>query len=378
MDISLNDLVNQCFKAIQDRIRNLRNFNIVVTGKTGVGKSTLINSMFHGNMADTGIGEPVTKEIQKHSKPGCPLVIYDTPGFELTKGQTENVKRDILKLIETGVESRDVNQMIHCIWYCVSVTGDRTFDGGELEWIKDLTSSTAKTKVPVIVVLTKAYDMDDAKVMKNQINAYNLPIAKVVPVVAQDKSFNGGAYIVRACNLEILLQVTSQCIPEELLDTLQHVQKVSLSEKKNRAHAAVATAAAAAVATGASPIPFSDAALLIPTQVTMIASITAIFGIEINKGILTALVSSTLGSAGATVLGKTAVSNILKLIPGVGTVAGAVISGSTAGVITTALGEAYILLMEKMFLGEISAQDLEGERGRQIISEAFKQGLKKR
>lgn len=35
------------------------------------------------------------------------------------------------------------------------------------------------------------------------------------------------------------------------------------------------------------PIPFSDAALLVPTQVAMIASITTIFGIEVSKGLLT-------------------------------------------------------------------------------------------
>ena len=73
------------------------------------------------------------------------------------------------------------------------------------------------------------------------------------------------------------------------------------------------------------PIPFSDAALLVPTQVAMIASITTIFGIEVSKGLLTSFVSSTIGSAGATILGKTIVANLLKLIPVAGTVAGGAI-----------------------------------------------------
>ena len=112
------------------------------------------------------------------------------------------------------------------------------------------------------------------------------------------------------------------------------------------------------------PIPFSDAALLVPTQVAMIASITTIFGIEVSKGLLTSFVSSTTGSAGATILGKTIVANLLKLIPVAGTVAGGAISGSTAGLLTAALGEAYIKVMEKVYKGELTSEDLYAESGK--------------
>ena len=78
----------------------------------------------------------------------------------------------------------------------------------------------------------------------------------------------------------------------------------------------------------------------------MIASITVIFGFEVNKSIITALLSSTIGAGGATLLGKTVVTNLLKFIPGAGTIAGGAISAGTAGVITAALGEAYIGIME--------------------------------
>ena len=62
----------------------------------------------------------------------------------------------------------------------------------------------------------------------------------------------------------------------------------------------------------------------------------------LNKSIITALLSSTIGAGGATLLGKTVVTNLLKFIPGAGTIAGGAISAGTAGVITAALGEAYI------------------------------------
>lgn len=128
---------------------------------------------------------------------------------------------------------------------------------------------------------------------------------------------------------------------------------------------------------GAVPIPFSDAALLIPTQMTMIAGITVVFGIDVNKGIITALLSSTLGTGGATVLGKTVVSNLLKLIPGAGSVVGGVISAATAGVITAALGEAYISVMEMVYNGEMKAEDINSAKGKEIMSSMFKKYLKK-
>ena len=36
-------------------------FNLAIFGKTGVGKSTLINAIFGEEVARTGIGEPVTR-----------------------------------------------------------------------------------------------------------------------------------------------------------------------------------------------------------------------------------------------------------------------------------------------------------------------------
>ena len=140
---------------------------------------------------------------------------------------------------------------------------------------------------------------------------------------------------------------------------------------------AVATAVTAAFGEGFAPIPFSDAAVLVPTQVTMIASITAIFGLEVDKGFLTGFVSSTIGTAGATVLGRTIVSNMIKLIPGVGTGIGGLISGTTAGLLTTALGEAYIIVMEMIYKGEMTREDLDSKEGKATMKRIFREELKK-
>ena len=61
-------MAQQCIDAINDKIKNLKKLNIIVVGKSGVGKSTLINGLFRGNFAETGLGRPVTSKIRKKEK----------------------------------------------------------------------------------------------------------------------------------------------------------------------------------------------------------------------------------------------------------------------------------------------------------------------
>ncbi|KAF5046659.1 50S ribosome-binding GTPase [anaerobic digester metagenome] len=377
MQIDTDKMAQQCIDAINDKIKNLKTLNIMVVGKSGVGKSTLINSLFRGNFAETGLGRPVTSEIRRKVKKDYPLAIYDTPGFELSSGQQNKVKDEILDIISKGFASKDINDAIHCIWYCVNVGGNRTFDESEINWLKEFTSENKVTQVPIIVVLTQAIPKKKAAEMKNHVEKENLDIVKVVPVLAQDMDFDE-EYIARAYGLDQLIDVMAEVLPNELQSTLQNVQKASLDSKKRAAQAVVAAAVAGSFGEGFTPIPFSDAALLIPTQVGMIAGITVIFGLDISKSFLTSFVSATIGSAGATVLGKTLVSNLLKLIPGVGTVAGGLISGTTAGLLTTALGSAYIMIMETVYKGEIDKDKLYTAEGQKEMTRLFKEELKKK
>lgn len=375
MEISLDKIAQDCITAISERIKNLNTLNIIVAGKTGVGKSTLINSMFRDNLAETGIGKPVTQHMRKISKKGIPLNIYDTKGFELGKDAQKEVKKEILDTIKSGMSGTDVNKAIHCIWYCINTASNRV-EPEEIEWLRDLAKENSVTEVPVIIVLTQAFSKPNAEQMKNLIQDENLDIVQIVPVLAQDFVFDESLPPIKAYGLDALLAVMTEVLPEELQDTLQSVQIASLKAKKKRAQVAVATATATAFGEGFAPIPFADSALLIPTQVAMIASITAIYGLDINKSIITAFVSSALGTGGATIAGKTIAANLLKLVPGAGTVLGGTISGATAGIITTALGEAYIMLMEAIYKGELKASELGTAEGKKKLKDLFKKKIK--
>lgn len=370
MELSIEKTAQDCINAISEKVRNLKTLNIIVAGKTGVGKSTLINCMFRENLAETGIGKPVTQHMRKISKKGIPLNIYDTKGFELGKDAQKEVKKEILETIKSGLAGTDVNKAIHCIWYCINTASNRV-EPEEIEWLRDLAKENTLTEVPIIIVLTQSFSKPNAEAMKNLIEDENLDVVQVIPVLAQDFVIDED-YTKKAFGLDALLAVMTEVLPDELQDTLQNVQRASLKAKKLRAQTAVASATAAAFGEGFSPIPFADCALLIPTQVAMIAGITAIYGLDINKSIITAFVSSALGTGGATIAGKTIASNLLKLVPGAGTILGGTISGATAGLITTALGEAYILLMEAIYKGDLKESDLMTEDGKKKFKDLFK------
>ena len=370
MDIDHAKIAQDCIDAFKKQYKDLKKLNIIIVGKTGVGKSTLINSLFRGNFADTGLGRPVTKKIRVLEKPDFPLAIYDTPGFELAKDQQDAVKSGNMELINRGIASHDINQAIHCIWYCINVGANRTFDNSEIEWIKSLTKENTVAHVPIIVVLTQAYPKSKAAEMKAIVEAENLDIAKVIPVLAQDINFDG-EFTARAYGLDTLVELMGEILPEELRKTFQNLQKASLEAKKKYAQGIVATTVAASFGEGFIPKKIPDAALLIPTQVGMIAGISIVFGMELDKTFLIGFVSSTIGTISATLIGKKVVTTLLSLIPKLGKLAGGMISGAVAGVLTTALGEAYIQIMAMVFTGEMSQEDFENEAGKEKMNEIY-------
>jgi uncharacterized protein (DUF697 family) len=146
-----------------------------------------------------------------------------------------------------------------------------------------------------------------------------------------------------------LVQATVDLLPEGQRRAFVAAQKVDLSLKKRKAHLLVGTAVTAAMGVAAAPIPFADAALLVPIQIGMIAAITATYGLDFSEGFLTTVIASTVGGAAATVSGRAIVAGLLKLLPGAGSITGGAVAAATAGAMTTGLGEAYIATLDALF-----------------------------
>lgn len=108
----------------------------------------------------------------------------------------------------------------------------------------------------------------------------------------------------------------------------------------------------------------------------MMAAINSVFGFDIKRDTLVSLVTAAIGVGGATAIGKTVVSNLLKLIPGVGTAAGGAISAGTAGVLTLAMGKAYIEVCKAIKMGKLDQSDLTKKTGLDLLKKSLKEQMK--
>ena len=261
-ELTVDQAARNALDEIRKRISELDKINIAVVGKTGSGKSTLINGVFGREFAVAAVGEPVTTKICRHTTPDSPLAIYDTPGFDMSANQPEKVREELIGLIKKGIEERDMDQAIHCIWYCINTAANRV-EPAELEWLSAFTEENSKYNVPVIIILTQSQDEEKAAELKRIIDSKNLRVKKVIPVLAKDYILRGQV-IVSSYGLDELVAVMGAVLPDCLQKTWQHVQKAALKEKVKFAQGIIATNAAAAAAAGAIPIPFSDAAVLVP------------------------------------------------------------------------------------------------------------------
>ncbi|GAB3478487.1 GTPase [Azotobacter salinestris] len=135
--------------AIKDAVKGVGKINILIAGKTGVGKSTLINCIFRGELAKTGSGRPVTQNSEEITKAGHPITIIDTKGLEIK--DYESIASQLEELIQERSQHHDENKHIHAAWLYIHENGRRVEDA-EIA----LCQMLDKNKIPVVVAITKA------------------------------------------------------------------------------------------------------------------------------------------------------------------------------------------------------------------------------
>ena len=165
-------------------------------------------------------------------------------------------------------------------------------------------------------------------------------------------------------------------------DFAKDQQKLELEEMLAKADNIVLGFVASTGATGAIPIPFADAPLLIAQQVAMMGAINAVFHITVSKDVLKSLAMAAIGVSGTTIIGKTVATSLIKLIPGAGTIMGGAAAAGTAAALTLALGKAYIGVCKAIKMGRLDPNELSQKKGLELLKRNFldemKSGKKKK
>ena len=231
----LKSTVNQFFekqkmdlelkKIIEERINNykfsesLNHFNILILGRAGIGKSTLINSILElegtPEAAPTGIGKAVTwgepKGYISNTKKG--LRLWDSQGIDKEKNDISKVVQTVKKLIDEASINNNPDKFIHCIWYCV--TGER-FEESERESLIKLMKIYDDDTLPIVIVYTEAYNEEDSEAVSDEIrNVLKEKINKdkeinICKVVAKNKEIKlgGDKYIIEKQGIKELMDIS--------------------------------------------------------------------------------------------------------------------------------------------------------------------------
>jgi len=350
-------------EAQQREMAKLGHANILISGQTGVGKSTLINAVFRVPLANEGTGKPVTKHVQRYDVPGVPVTIFDTPGIEL--GQAKNdVIREYRKTI-TDSRKGPPDGVIHAAWYCVDA-GQARIQDYDIEIVRALAD-----EVPVILVLTQCIDDGRAAALEAAIAQEHLPIeGPPVRTLARERRLAGQT--LPAMGLEELVERTDDILPEAVKRAFVNAQGVVIRLKVNQGRVVVGAATVTAAGIGATPIPVPDAAVLLPVQLGMLGSITAIFGLDMTNEGAVSLIRGLVGGGGVAVAGRQIAASLLKVIPGVN-----FINAAVAASLTGALGEAYIQLCSEMLRRQAAGKPMPEAEMLPFLLDAYQKAFKK-
>lgn len=171
-----------------------KKYNVVVVGKTGVGKSSFINYIYGENRMKTGAGRPVTKkgfEYLDYMINDLPVRLYDSWGLEADKAE------EWMEFLETELAKRgytsNIEDWFHTVFYCISAGSSRVE-----EYDLKIIRMFLEKKYKVTVIFTKAdqASLSDINEMKRVICTDEIikmyDEIDIIPVVSDEKETRMG------------------------------------------------------------------------------------------------------------------------------------------------------------------------------------------
>lgn len=172
--------------------------NLLIMGKTGTGKSTLLNYICGNHLAKTGTGKPVTEEglfeylVMIN---GQEVKIFDSWGIEA--GKVERWKTLIDNALKEHGVQKSMEEWFHSVIYCIQAGGLRVEDV-DSEIIKRF----LKEGYHLTIVLTKADQIDEEeeaqmkktilKEIEGAVKAEKRGLLKVISTCAEEKKTRSG------------------------------------------------------------------------------------------------------------------------------------------------------------------------------------------
>jgi len=204
-----------------------RKKRILLIGKTGVGKSTLINSIFNSDLAETGFGRPITMnekpkkyEYNTHDD----LILYDSRGIEIDPNYGVEINYNKIKKFIN--EQFQMNEPLDAIWYCI--TGTKMEDV-EIELVKKLRALYKDNSLSTVIVYTQSFFEEDFIAMKNYLITKIDDQLIIHNIIAKMKKM--GNSIIKSFGLEELVSITKKLIEKNSNLVLLSTAKTKTEQK---------------------------------------------------------------------------------------------------------------------------------------------------
>ena len=242
-DTKIEDKIDSyIIELLNDKNTKVNHLNILLCGNSGAGKSTLINGFLElegDNKLSTGTGEAVTMETKYATSPKYPIFrLGDSRGTEISRngpgayGIGEVVK-NMNEFIQSQLETKNPDNYVHCIWYCV-IPLDGRFNKVIDECLQEMENNYKVKGVPIIIVGTKSVSKEDSESLAKYLKDQNIKYP-FHPVLARKKddieAF--GLEELRLLSLEKAIDGIESSCYQGIIKNITETSKLKVEEQKN-------------------------------------------------------------------------------------------------------------------------------------------------